>query len=287
MSLAHLNLRAYEKLMHVGLEKWARSQYSTSSHLVLEQWFNDRLTVAQESDELLTPEASQKISAEISKSRHYTAKRTTARKYRVRAGGRHFMVDLQERSCECNEFNLDSMPEANESVSDYVDTYYKRSSLIDTYSGAFDYMFGTKRLQIAVQNIKIVEEFGGYNYASTNLAALWYRLNEEKAEWIIYVTDVGQREHFEMLFAAAKRAGWLPADGSKYPKASHVGFGLVLGEDGKRFRTRSTETVKLVDLLIEAKSRCKTALIERGKDKEWTEEELDKTAEAVGYGAVK
>ncbi|XP_057797481.1 uncharacterized protein LOC131013428 [Salvia miltiorrhiza] len=151
----------------------------------------------------------------------------------------------------------------------------------------FDYMFGTKRLQIAVQNIKIVEEFGGYNYASTDLAALWYRLNEEKAKWIIYVTDVGQREHFEMLFAAAKRAGWLPADGSKYPKASHVGFGLVLGEDGKRFRTRSTETVKLVDLLIEAKSRCKTALIERGKDKEWTEEELDKTADAVGYGAVK
>ncbi|XP_057803669.1 arginine--tRNA ligase, chloroplastic/mitochondrial-like [Salvia miltiorrhiza] len=142
-------------------------------------------------------------------------------------------------------------------------------------------------LAIAVQNIKIVEEFGGYNYASTDLAALWYRLNEEKAEWIIYVTDVGQREHFEMLFAAAKRAGWLPADGSKYPKASHVGFGLVLGEDVKRFRTRSTETVKLVDLLIEAKSRCKTALIERGKDKEWTEEELDKTAEAVGYGAVK
>ncbi|KAL8504214.1 hypothetical protein ACS0TY_022811 [Phlomoides rotata] len=133
----------------------------------------------------------------------------------------------------------------------------------------------------------VVKRDGGYNYASTDLAALWYRLNEEKAEWIIYLTDVGQREHFEMFFAAAKRAGWLPAEHNKYPRVSHVGFGLVLGEDGKRFRTRSTETVKLVDLLDEAKSKCKAALIERGKDKEWTQEELDKTAEAVGYGAVK
>ncbi|KAL3617970.1 hypothetical protein CASFOL_038291 [Castilleja foliolosa] len=133
----------------------------------------------------------------------------------------------------------------------------------------------------------VVKSDGGFNYASTDLAALWYRLNEEKAEWIVYVTDVGQREHFEMFFTAAKRAGWLPADDKTYPKVSHVGFGLVLGDDGKRFRTRSTETVKLVDLLDEAKSKCKAALIERGKDKEWTAEELEKTAEAVGYGAVK
>lgn len=68
----------------------------------------------------------------------------------------------------------------------------------------------------------------------------------------------------DFLFQAAKRAGWLPADDSGYPKATHVGFGLVLGEDGKRFRTRSTEVVRLVDLLDEAKSRSKTALIERG-----------------------
>jgi arginyl-tRNA synthetase len=66
------------------------------------------------------------------------------------------------------------------------------------------------------------------------------------------------------IFQAANRAGWLPDDGKSYPKASHVGFGLVLGEDGKRFRTRDTEVVPLVDLLDEAKSRSKAALIERG-----------------------
>ncbi|XP_048500155.1 arginine--tRNA ligase, chloroplastic/mitochondrial isoform X2 [Beta vulgaris subsp. vulgaris] len=133
----------------------------------------------------------------------------------------------------------------------------------------------------------VVKRDGGFNYASTDLTALWYRINEEKAEWIIYVTDVGQREHFEMVFHAAKRAGWLPLDDNTYPKVTHVGFGLVLGEDGKRFRTRSSEVVRLVDLLDEAKARSKQALIERGKAAEWTEEELEQTAEAVGYGAVK
>ncbi|XVF88643.1 hypothetical protein PTKIN_Ptkin19aG0067300 [Pterospermum kingtungense] len=132
----------------------------------------------------------------------------------------------------------------------------------------------------------VVKSDGGFNYASTDLAALWYRLNEEKAEWIIYLTDVGQQQHFDMVFKAAKRAGWLPHD-SSYPKASHVGFGLVLGEDGKRFRTRNTEVVRLVDLLDEAKSRSKAVLIERGKGEEWTEQEIESTAEAVGYGAVK
>ncbi|TYH53278.1 hypothetical protein ES332_D09G088700v1 [Gossypium tomentosum] len=85
---------------------------------------------------------------------------------------------------------------------------------------------------------------------------------------------------------AAKRAGWLP-QGDNYPNASHVGFGLVLGEDGKRFRTRNTEVVRLVDLLDEAKNRSKAALIEHGKGEEWTEEEIESTADAVGYGAVK
>ncbi|XP_057985679.1 arginine--tRNA ligase, cytoplasmic-like [Hevea brasiliensis] len=133
----------------------------------------------------------------------------------------------------------------------------------------------------------VVKSDGGYNYASTDLTALWYRLNEEKAERIIYVTDVGQQQHFDMVFKAAKRAGWLPAGDRMFPKASHVGFGLVLGDDGKRFRTRATEVVRLVDLLDEAKTRSKAALVERGKTEEWTEEELEQTAEAIGYGAIK
>ncbi|KAH9301197.1 hypothetical protein KI387_012780, partial [Taxus chinensis] len=149
---------------------------------------------------------------------------------------------------------------------------------------------GAKVIFIEGQNIPliVVKSDGGFNYASTDLTALRYRLNEEKAQWIIYVTDVGQSLHFEMFFSAAKRAGWLPIDDDvPFPKVRHVGFGLVLGSDGKRFRTRSSEVVRLVDLLDEAKNRSKQELINRGREDEWTPEELENAAEAVGYGAVK
>ncbi|KAJ7969524.1 Arginine-tRNA ligase [Quillaja saponaria] len=154
--------------------------------------------------------------------------------------------------------------------------------LIEDSQGARVIFFEDEKIPLIV-----VKSDGGYNYASTDLTALWFRLNEEKAEWIIYVTDVGQQQHFDMVFKAAKRADWLPADNSLYPKATHVGFGLVLGEDGKRFRTRNTEVVRLVDLLDEAKTRSKAALIGRDKAEGWTAEELEQTVEAVGYGAVK
>ncbi|XP_057808546.1 uncharacterized protein LOC131023027 [Salvia miltiorrhiza] len=170
-AMAQLKPAAYGKLMRVGPEKWARSQsplthysFLTSNaaealnarllwarrlpicsmleaiRMVLEQWFNDRLASAEESDDLLTPEATQKISVEISKSRRYTAKRTSERKYRVRVGDRRFMVDLQAKSCECNEFDLDGMPEAKEPVEDYVEAYYLRSSLVQTYSGSLNHL---------------------------------------------------------------------------------------------------------------------------------------------------
>ncbi|KAJ3708936.1 hypothetical protein LUZ61_012641 [Rhynchospora tenuis] len=138
----------------------------------------------------------------------------------------------------------------------------------------------------------VVKKDGGYNYASTDLTALKYRLQVEQAEWIIYLTDVGQQQHFDMVFSAARKAGWLPQpEEKKFPRVSHVGFGLVLGSDGKRFRTRSSEVVRLVELLDEAKARSKDELIQRleknGTISDWTDGELEQTAEAVGYGAVK
>lgn len=148
---------------------------------------------------------------------------------------------------------------------------------------------GAKVIKVSGQTIPLilVKSDGGFNYASTDMTAMWYRLNEEKAEVMVYVTDVGQSQHFDMVFKAAKRAGWLPEDESQLPRARHVGFGLVLGADGKRFRTRSTEVVRLVDLLDEAKDRSKQGLVERGREGEWSAEELEEAAEALGYGAIK
>ncbi|KAK2454722.1 Arginyl-tRNA synthetase, class Ic [Trifolium repens] len=132
-----------------------------------------------------------------------------------------------------------------------------------------------------------VKKDGGYNYFSTDLASLWYRLNIEKLDWNIYVTDVGQWQHFDMLFKAFRRAGWLPKDENEYPICTHIGFGLVLGKDGKRLRSSMGETVRLVDLLDKAKEKSKIALLQRGNTKEWSEEEIEKASEAIGYGAVK
>jgi len=114
---------------------------------------------------------------------------------------------------------------------------------------------------------------GGYGYASTDMAALKQRLEVERADWIVYVTDAGQGGHFDQVFAAARKAGWLApegdvgaagkAPGKAQPRVSHVGFGLVMGEDGKKFKTRSGDVVRLVELLDEAVSRCKATIEER------------------------
>ncbi len=126
---------------------------------------------------------------------------------------------------------------------------------------------------------------GGFNYATTDLAALKYRVKEDDADRIIYVTDSGQANHFAGVFQVAKKAGILPDD----VEVVHVPFGLVLGEDGKRFKTRSSETVKLKDLLDEAVERAKNDLETRLKEEERTEtpEFIDRVSQVVGLSAVK
>jgi arginyl-tRNA synthetase len=126
---------------------------------------------------------------------------------------------------------------------------------------------------------------GGYNYATTDLAALRYRIQQDEAKRIIYVTDAGQSNHFAQFFKVARKAGWIPDD----VELVHVPFGLVLGEDGKRYRTRSTDAERLRDLLDEAVSRAHADLEVRLKEeeREETEEFINQVAEIVGISAVK
>jgi arginyl-tRNA synthetase len=122
---------------------------------------------------------------------------------------------------------------------------------------------------------------GAYLYATTDLAAIRYRINELKADEIIYVTDARQRLHFEMLFATARMAKWVSDD----IELSHVMFGSVLGEDGAPLKTRSGENVKLKELLDEAVERA-TAIVEE-KNPDLEKEKKSEIAKAVGIGAVK
>ena len=122
---------------------------------------------------------------------------------------------------------------------------------------------------------------GAYLYATTDLAALRYRVNELKADAIIYVTDARQKLHFEMLFAVGKMAGWV----SDNTETSHVMFGTVLGEDGSPLKTRDGDNVKLKDLLDEAVERAMSVVEE--KNPALSPDKKKRIAEAVGIGAVK
>lgn len=123
---------------------------------------------------------------------------------------------------------------------------------------------------------------GGYNYDTTDMAALRHRIEEEKADRIIIVTDAGQSLHFQMLFKAAEKAGYL--DPARV-RVDHVPFGVVLGADGKKFKTRSGDTEKLIDLLLEATQHARKLLLEKMPD--ISSSELDHAAQVLGIDAVK
>jgi arginyl-tRNA synthetase len=137
---------------------------------------------------------------------------------------------------------------------------------------------------------------GAYLYATTDLAAIRYRVNELKADKIVYVTDSRQKLHFEMLFAVARMAGWdvqqrtadsgqRTENGSQKTEFVHVTFGSVLGENGKPLKTREGENVKLKELLDEAVARARKIVEE--KNPGLSVEEKEVIAKAVGIGAVK
>ncbi|GGR00851.1 arginine--tRNA ligase [Streptomyces asoensis] len=124
---------------------------------------------------------------------------------------------------------------------------------------------------------------GGYGYAATDLSAIRDRVFGLKASTLLYVVDARQSLHFKMVFETARRAGWLN-DGVK---AHQLAFGTVLGKDGKPFKTREGETVKLVDLLDEAVERA-TAVVGEKRDKVGlTDQEVAENGRYVGIGAVK
>lgn len=122
---------------------------------------------------------------------------------------------------------------------------------------------------------------GGYNYDTTDIAAMRHRTEVERAERIIVVTDAGQSLHFQMLDALSKKAGYLtPA-----VQFDHVPFGVVLGPNGKKFKTRSGETEKLIDLILEAIKGAKAIFKERLPDA--SPEEIEELGTILGVDAIK
>jgi len=122
---------------------------------------------------------------------------------------------------------------------------------------------------------------GGYLYATTDLAAVRYRSNVLHADRALYFVDQRQALHFQQVFEVARRAGFIT-----HPmQTEHMGFGTMNGADGRPFKTRDGGTVKLIDLLTEAKERAYTLVKE--KNPELPEDDLRAIAKVVGIGAVK
>ena len=123
---------------------------------------------------------------------------------------------------------------------------------------------------------------GAFNYATTDLATLDYRLRTWSPGEIIYVTDGRQQLHFRQVFQAFKR--WQP-EAAATVQLTHAWFGSILGEDGKPFKTRSGDTVKLADLLDEAEERALHVVLEKRPDLDSASQR--EVARKIGLGAVK
>ncbi|EKX50088.1 hypothetical protein GUITHDRAFT_200394 [Guillardia theta CCMP2712] len=168
----------------------------------------------------------------------------------------------------------------NNMLSDVISGLKEIELLKESEGARVVYVDGYKNKDGDPMPFLVQKSDGGYLYSTTDLAAIRHRVQKEKADRILYVTDAGQSTHFDQARCIARQAGWVPS----HVSLEHVPFGLVQGEDGKKFKTRSGDTVKLRDLLDEAIVRASKDLRER---LEADNKETERTARIVGLAAVK
>ncbi len=177
----------------------------------------------------------------------------------------------------------------NKYLVDVINDLKNKNLLINDQGAQCIFLDGVVGKDGTPQPIIIQKSDGGFNYATTDLAAIKYRLTApphgDGAFRLIYVTDAGQASHFSGVFQIAKLANWVPTD----CQIEHVPFGLVQGEDGKKLKTRSGETIRLVDLLDEAIQRAREDLKDRLNTESRSENEsfIDKVSTTVGIAAIK
>ncbi|EEI7841683.1 arginine--tRNA ligase [Salmonella enterica] len=127
----------------------------------------------------------------------------------------------------------------------------------------------------------IQKKDGGYLYTTTDIACAKYRYETLHADRVLYYIDSRQHQHLMQAWTIVRKAGYVP---DSVPLEHHM-FGMMLGKDGKPFKTRAGGTVKLADLLDEALERARRLVAEKNPD--MSADELEKLANAVGIGAVK
>lgn len=169
----------------------------------------------------------------------------------------------------------------NDDLANVVSDLQAQQLLIESDGAQCAFMDEFKNKDGSITPLIIQKTGGGYLYATTDLAAIRYRSNVLHADRVLYFVDVRQSLHFQQVYTLARKAGFATLNMS----LEHMAFGTMLGEDGKPFKTRAGGTVKLADLLTEAKERVYQLVSERNP--ELSEAERQTIAHAVGIGAVK
>jgi len=188
--------------------------------------------------------------------------------------------------------NIEKLEERGESfynpfLSGVIDDLEKKNLAVKSEGAMVVFLDGYTNRDGSPLPMLVQKSDGGFNYATTDLAAIRHRVGfdtGEKADRVLYITDAGQSQHFDMVFAAARKAGFLTNNVS----LQHVPFGLVQGEDGKKFATRSGDTVKLKDLLNEAVRIAGDDIRSRSQDPDSELPlNLQEVVKTIGIGAVK
>ena len=169
----------------------------------------------------------------------------------------------------------------NDKLASVIDRLKRDSALEESQGAGVVFIDGFADKDGNALPMIVQKSDGGFLYATTDLAAVSFRVDELKADRVVYVVGAPQRQHFDMLFAVVRKFGWAPEN----VRLDFVPFGQVLGEDGKIFRTRSGETVRLVDLIDEAESRA--IAVCKDKNPDLTDEQADHVGKVVGLGALK
>ncbi|MBB3102896.1 arginine--tRNA ligase [Azomonas macrocytogenes] len=169
----------------------------------------------------------------------------------------------------------------NDDLPSIVQDLHEQGLLVESDGARCVFMDEFKNAEGNPLPVIVQKAGGGYLYATTDLAAMRYRSQTLAADRVLYFVDQRQALHFQMVFALARRAGFV----GQNVQLEHMGFGTMNGADGRPFKTRDGGTVKLIDLLDEAEQRA-YALV-KDKNPELDETELRQIAHAVGIGAVK
>lgn len=199
----------------------------------------------------------------------------------VQVSQKHCLEVYKKLGLLVNESNLKGESSYNDDLQPTVDELVRTGIAIDSDGAKVVFLDEIKDKDDQPTPFIIQKSDGGFLYATTDLACIRYRVRQLKANRILYVVDVRQSLHFQELFATARKAGFAPEN----VKLEHIAFGTMMGKDGKPFKTRDGNTVKLIDLLNEAVD--KAAELVRRKNPNLSEEEITNISTAVGISSIK